>query len=689
MFALKKIGRIFSRHDRRVTRLNGFRLLILVLGCGFSACAATIVVPNANTATNGNQANQALLQDSPRTMQLVYAANQLSAIPVGQAILGIAFRLHTGQATWPPADRTWSSYDIQVSTSNFAPGLLDNTFANNIGPDVITVRSGPLTITPGSLIGGTGLNPFGFVIPFTAPFTYTGGNLLITIRHTGNGVDAEFLDSNTNNATGEMITAGSYTSTSITNGSLSSSDPIVQLTVGPATATQTITFGPLNNVPSGAAPFAINATASSGLPVTFASNTVSVCTVSGNTVTIVSSGTCSIIANQPGNANYAPAPSVTQSFAVQTALRFVAITPCRLVDTRNPAGAFGGPSITGQTSRDFIIPNGSCQIPTSALAYSLNVAVVPQGPLGFLTIWPAGGTQPLVATLNSDGRVKSNAAIVNAGNNGAISVFATNTTDLVLDINGYFVPATNNSALAFYPVTPCRIADTRLANGPLGGPFLTGQVPRTFPILSSSCGVPGTAQAYSLNFAAVPHGPLGFLTAWPTGQAQPFVASLNAPTGTVTANAAIVPAGTSGSIDIFATNNTDLVIDINGYFAPAGAGGLSLYGVPPCRVLDTRLPAGTPPFSGTMNVNVTASGCGTPASASAFVFNATVVPSGGLGFLTLWPQGTTQPSVASLNALDGAVTGNMAIVPTNNGSISAFATNTTHLVLDIFGYFAP
>src|SRR5207247_278283 len=72
-----------------------------------------------------------------------------------------------------------------------------------------------------------------------------------------------------------------------------------------------------------------------------------------------------------------------------------------------------------------------------------------------------------------------------------------------------------------------------------------------------------------------------------------------------------------------------------------------------------------------------------------FLVNATVVPPGSLGFLTLWPQGALQPQVSTLNAIDGAVTSNLAIVPTTNGSISAYGSNATHLVLDIAGYFAP
>jgi hypothetical protein len=378
-------------------------------------------------------------------------------------------------------------------------------------------------------------------------------------------------------------------------------------------------------------------------------------------------------------------------FGPSSATHFVPVNPCRIVDTRNPNGPFGGPTIAGGTSRDFVIPNSACGIPSTAAGYSMNVAVVPHGKLAYLTLWPSGQSQPLVATLNSvDGRIKSNAAIVPAGGNGAVSVFATDTTDVVLDINGYFVPGNNPAALAFYPLTPCRIADTRNSTGPLGGPSLAAQATRSFPIQASACGLPATAQAYSLNFAAVPKGPqLRFLTAWPAGQAQPLVASLNDTTGTIAANAVVVPAGTNGNVNVFATDATDLVIDINGYFAPQGPGGLSLYTVPPCRVLDSRLPEGTPAFSATRDVNVIAAPCGVPGQARAFVFNATVVPAGVLSFITMWPQGQSQPLAATLNAIDGAITNNMAIVPTTNGSISVFPTAPTHLVLDIFGFFAP
>lgn len=79
---------------------------------------------------------------------------------------------------------------------------------------------------------------------------------------------------------------------------------------------QTITFAPLPNQPFGTAPFTVSATASSGLPVSFASLTTGVCTVSGNAVTLVALGTCTIQATQAGDSTYGAAMPVNQSFQV-------------------------------------------------------------------------------------------------------------------------------------------------------------------------------------------------------------------------------------------------------------------------------------------------------------------------------------------------------------------------------------
>jgi len=377
-------------------------------------------------------------------------------------------------------------------------------------------------------------------------------------------------------------------------------------------------------------------------------------------------------------------------FAMIPASQFVATTPCRVVDTRQT----GGP-IQGGTSRDFSIPQlGGCGIPSTAIAYSLNVTVAPHEPLGYLTIWPTGQPQPLVSTLNApDGRTKANAAIVPAGNSlGAVSVYVTDTTDVILDIDGYFT-APGSQTLQFYPLPPCRLVDTRNPDGPLGGPRLPAQQERDFPLLASSCIPAGVnPAAYSLNFTAVPnpsHQHLGYLTVWPTGQVQPTVSTLNNPTGTVVANAAIVPAGQNGKVAVWAYDTTDLLIDVNGYFAPPGQGGYSFYVATPCRAYDSRNNNGQP-FSGERIVNIVNGPCAPPSNATGYVFNATVVPNHRLGYLTLWPDGEEQPPVSTLNAYDGFVTSNMAIVPNVNGSIDAYAGDgSTQLILDISGYFAP
>ncbi len=368
-------------------------------------------------------------------------------------------------------------------------------------------------------------------------------------------------------------------------------------------------------------------------------------------------------------------------------LQFVPLTaPCRLVDTRNAVNPFGGPELGGQETRAFNIPSGDCNVPSSAVAYALNVTVVPDAALGYLSIWPSGQARPLVSTLNSDGRTKANSAIVQGGPDGGVNVFASNPTQLVMDISGYFVsPGSSAQQLQFYPLPPCRLVDTRTASD---APYLSGGNPRSFNV-TGKCAVPSNAEAYSLNFTVIPHSSLGYLAAWPTGGNQPQTSILNAPRQDVTANAAIVSAGSGGEITTYATNDTDLVVDINGYFAPAGSGGLSLYAVSPCRVIDTRNPAGTPPFSGAVSVNVGTSGCGTLSNAQTYVLSATVVPSGNLGYLTLWPSNENQPLVSTLNADFDTVTSNMAIVPSTTGSIDAFASSATYLILDISGYFAP
>ncbi len=369
-------------------------------------------------------------------------------------------------------------------------------------------------------------------------------------------------------------------------------------------------------------------------------------------------------------------------------LQFFPAVECRVVDTRNPNGTFGGPPIQGRTSRSFPIPQGSCNIPSTAGAYVLTVTVIPMGQLSLLTVYPTGESLGAVTTMVSlDGRIKSDPTIVPAGTNEAVSVYASDTTNVVIDVYGYFAPA-SQSSMQFYPLAPCRVVDTRQSGQPLPG----GQE-ADFPVLESPCIPTGLQpEAYSMNFTAIPPGALNSLTVWPTGQQRPLVVTLTDPIGTIVSDAGIIAAGLNGAISVFPSGDTHLVIDINGYFAPPGAGGLSLYPTAaPCHAFASGRSVFDSGFSGmtVIPISLPRNPCGLPETAQGFVFNATVYPRGLLGYLTLWPDGEPQPVVANLSALDGTITSNMAIIPNLDGYTDAYASNTTQLALDIMTYFAP
>ena len=132
-------------------------------------------------------------------------------------------------------------------------------------------------------------------------------------------------------------------------------------------------------------------------------------------------------------------PRVTRAQGPTVGGRYQLIYPCRAVDTRV---GIGGPEMQAGETREFNI----AQCPTigtvDAGAWALNITVVPDGPLGFLTAWgagdPAAWPRPNTSILNSwDGQVVANSAIVGNGN-GAINVYVSNPTHVIIDVTGYF-----------------------------------------------------------------------------------------------------------------------------------------------------------------------------------------------------------------------------------------------------------
>lgn len=135
------------------------------------------------------------------------------------------------------------------------------------------------------------------------------------------------------------------------------------------------------------------------------------------------------------------AGAVASSAMAQTALQFYAVTPCRVVDTRNPVSTNGGPIMGPGTQRDFAI-RGNCGVPTTAKAVSLNVTITGATTSSFLTIWPSGGARPVVSTINftQNDIALANGAIVGLSTNSAdLSVYnAAGNVHVILDVSGYF-----------------------------------------------------------------------------------------------------------------------------------------------------------------------------------------------------------------------------------------------------------
>ena len=121
--------------------------------------------------------------------------------------------------------------------------------------------------------------------------------------------------------------------------------------------------------------------------------------------------------------------------------QYFSLTPCRVVDTRNANGVNGGP-ILGTARRDFAV-KGSCGVPTTAKAVTINIAVTgASAQSSWLIVWPAGASQPNTAAINfsSSDVALSNGAIVGLGASiqDLSVVNASGTTHVIIDVTGYF-----------------------------------------------------------------------------------------------------------------------------------------------------------------------------------------------------------------------------------------------------------
>jgi hypothetical protein len=127
---------------------------------------------------------------------------------------------------------------------------------------------------------------------------------------------------------------------------------------------------------------------------------------------------------------------------VAGATRFFTLSPCRVVDTRNPNAALGGPALLGLNKREFLL-SGSCGVPSNAKAVSINVTITGPTAIGDLRIFPMGVAAPLVSTINFyPGQTRANNAVVQTGGGTFVGLGILNDSagpvHFILDVNGYF-----------------------------------------------------------------------------------------------------------------------------------------------------------------------------------------------------------------------------------------------------------
>jgi Bacterial Ig-like domain (group 3) len=168
------------------------------------------------------------------------------------------------------------------------------------------------------------------------------------------------------------------------------------------TTPQSITFGALTGKALGDAPFDVSATASSGLPLSFRSQTGSVCTVASVSVTLIATGTCAIRVSQAGNGTFAPAADVDQSFAVSASSSAVSIT-------NSPAQPITGQAITFAVNVTGSSPGGSVTFTDNG--GTIGTASVTNGTASLTVPSLSEGNHSIVAQYSGDANnVASNSA---------------------------------------------------------------------------------------------------------------------------------------------------------------------------------------------------------------------------------------------------------------------------------------
>jgi hypothetical protein len=153
---------------------------------------------------------------------------------------------------------------------------------------------------------------------------------------------------------------------------------------------------------------------------------------------------------------------------------------------------------------------------------------------------------------------------------GTVDVAVTNPGAQPLALPGSFFYAPPSAASRFFPLTPCRVVDTRNANGPLGGPALDGNGARRTFVLAGSCAVPADAKTISANVTVTQPASGGSLTCFPGNAIPAGTTTIAFGAGQTRADNTMLYLATDGAGSIGVRNNTTgsvhFIVDVNGYF---------------------------------------------------------------------------------------------------------------------------
>jgi hypothetical protein len=432
-------------------------------------------------------------------------------------------------------------------------------------------------------------------------------------------------------------------------------------------------------------------------------------------LTLPSNGTYTIRASSfsPGSTG-AYSLTLTLNTPPPSGLQYYPLpTPVRLLDTRAGTTACDVPGapLTAGVARTENARTTCTGIPATAQAIIGNATVVNNAgaPGGFVTLYPNGASLPTASNLNYvAGQIVPNAFTVKLGSDGAFNVYASSGTHFIVDIAGYYAPP-GTGGLYYHPLpTPVRLLDTRAGTSACdvpGAPLSAG-VARTENARIACTGIPAAAQAIVGNATVVNNAgaPGGFVTLYPSGTSLPTASNLNYAAGQIIPNSFTVTLSAGGAFNIYASSSTHFIVDVAGYYSTeqTDANGTGLLFNPlttPVRLLDTRAGTsacdvpGAPLTAGAARTENARTTCtGIPAAAQAIVGNATVVNNAGApgGFITLYPDGASLPTVSNLNYVAGQIVPNAFTVRLGtSGAFNIYASSATHFITDIAGYYAP